>query len=36
MSGIINIILHRNAHQGFNGTFNTGIHIAKTHVLTVL
>jgi len=25
MSGMINIILHKNANQGFNGTVNTGI-----------
>jgi len=25
MSGMINIILHKNANQGFNGTFNTGV-----------
>ncbi|RTY93376.1 TonB-dependent receptor domain-containing protein [Flavobacterium sp. GT3R68] len=30
MSGIINIILHKSANQGFNGSLNTGITFAKT------
>lgn len=30
MSGIINIILHKNANDGFNGNFNTGITFGKT------
>ncbi len=29
MSGIINIILHKNANQGFNGNINTGITQGK-------
>ncbi|MCV9930340.1 TonB-dependent receptor [Flavobacterium sp. LS1R49] len=30
MSGIINIILHKNANTGFNGSFNAGITFGKT------
>lgn len=30
MSGIINIILHKNANDGFNGSFNSGINFGKT------
>lgn len=30
MSGIINIVLHRNSNMGFNGNFNTGVTFAKT------
>lgn len=30
MSGIINIVLHKNTNNGFNGSFNTGITFAKT------
>ena len=30
MSGIINIILHKNANDGFNGSFNAGITFGKT------
>ena len=29
MSGIINIILHKNANIGFNGSINMGLTIAK-------
>lgn len=29
MSGIINIVLHKNANIGFNGTINTGLTVAK-------
>lgn len=30
MSGIINIILHKNANDGFNGSFNAGITFGQT------
>lgn len=30
MSGIINIILHKNANTGFNGNVNSGVTFAKT------
>lgn len=30
MSGIINIILHKNANDGFNGNFNAGINFGET------
>ncbi|MGH2666815.1 TonB-dependent receptor domain-containing protein [Flavobacterium sp.] len=30
MSGIINIILHKNANIGFNGSINTGVTFGKT------
>jgi len=30
MSGIINIVLHKNSNMGFNGNFNTGVTFAKT------
>lgn len=30
MSGIINIILHKNANNGFNGNFNAGINFGET------
>ncbi|TBX70378.1 TonB-dependent receptor [Flavobacterium silvisoli] len=30
MSGIINIVLHKNAGQGFNGSINNGVTFAKT------
>ena len=30
MSGIINIILNKNANQGFNGSINNGVTFAKT------
>jgi outer membrane receptor protein involved in Fe transport len=30
MSGIINIILHKNANDGFNGNFNSGINFGET------
>lgn len=30
MSGIINIILHKNANNGFNGSINTGVTFGKT------
>ncbi|RXR18289.1 TonB-dependent receptor [Flavobacterium amnicola] len=30
MSGIINIILHKNANSGFNGSVNNGVTFAKT------
>jgi len=30
MSGIINIVLHKNSNMGFNGSFNTGVTFAKT------
>lgn len=30
MSGIINIILHKNAQDGFNGSLNTGVTFGKT------
>ena len=30
MSGIINIVLHKNTMDGFNGSFSTGITFAKT------
>lgn len=30
MSGIINIILHKNANTGFNGSVNTGVTFAKS------
>ncbi len=30
MSGIINIILHKNANQGFNASVNNGVTFAKT------
>lgn len=30
MSGIINIILHKNANQGFNGSLNTGVTFGTT------
>ena len=30
MSGIINIILHKNANDGFNGNFNAGITFGET------
>lgn len=29
MSGIINIVLHKNANQGFNGNLNTGLTIGE-------
>lgn len=29
MSGIINIVLHKNANIGFNGTINTGLTVGK-------
>ena len=34
MSGIINIVLHKNSNMGFNGNFNTGVTFAKTPKLT--
>src|SRR5690606_32011933 len=30
MSGIINIILHKNANDGFNGNFNAGVTFGET------
>lgn len=30
MSGIINIVLHKNANDGFNGSFNAGITFGET------
>lgn len=30
MSGIINIVLHKNSNMGFNGNFNTGVTFAVT------
>lgn len=30
MSGIINVILHKNANEGFNGSINSGVTFAKT------
>ena len=30
MSGIINIVLHKNSNQGFNGTFTSGVTFAET------
>ena len=30
MSGIINIVLHKNANQGFNASINNGVTFAKT------
>ncbi len=30
MSGIINIVLHKNSNNGFNGSFDTGFTFAKT------
>lgn len=30
MSGIINIVLHKNSNMGFNGNINTGVTFAKT------
>lgn len=30
MSGIINIVLHKNANDGFNANVNTGVTVAKT------
>jgi outer membrane receptor protein involved in Fe transport len=30
MSGIINIILHKNANDGFNGSFNAGVNFGET------
>lgn len=30
MSGIINIVLHKNANNGFNGSFNSGITFGET------
>jgi outer membrane receptor protein involved in Fe transport len=30
MSGIINIILHKNANEGFNGSLNSGVTFSKT------
>ena len=30
MSGIINIVLHKNSNDGFNGSFNTGVTFAQT------
>lgn len=30
MSGIINIILHKNANDGFNGNFNSGVTFGET------
>ena len=30
MSGIINIVLHKNSNMGFNGNFNTGVTFANT------
>jgi len=30
MSGIINIVLHKNANKGFNGSFNNGVTFGKT------
>ena len=30
MSGIINIILHKNANEGFNGSLNSGVTFART------
>lgn len=30
MSGIINIVLHKNANDGFNGSFNSGITFGET------
>ena len=30
MSGIINIVLHKNSNMGFNGNFNTGVTFAIT------
>ena len=30
MSGIINIVLHKNSNDGFNGSFNTGATFAET------
>ena len=30
MSGIINIVLYKNANQGFNGSINNGVTFAKT------
>ncbi|MGV3697363.1 TonB-dependent receptor domain-containing protein [Flavobacterium sp.] len=30
MSGIINVILHKNANDGFNGSLNSGVTFAKT------
>lgn len=30
MSGIINIVLHKNSNDGFNGSFNTGVTFAET------
>ncbi|MDX1428420.1 MAG: TonB-dependent receptor, partial [Salegentibacter mishustinae] len=29
MSGIINIVLHKNANQGFNGNLNTGVTVGE-------
>ncbi len=34
MSGIINIVLHKNSKMGFNGNVNTGITFAKTPKFT--
>ncbi|WP_445452658.1 TonB-dependent receptor domain-containing protein [Flavobacterium sp. 25HG05S-40] len=30
MSGIINVILHKNANEGFNGSINSGVTFSKT------
>src|SRR5690606_2704923 len=30
MSGIINIVLHKNANDGFNGSFNAGVNFGET------
>ena len=30
MSGIINVILHKNANEGFNGSVNSGVTFSKT------
>jgi hypothetical protein len=30
MSGIINIVLHKNATDGFNASINTGLTFART------
>jgi outer membrane receptor for ferrienterochelin and colicin len=35
MSGIINIVLHKNATDGFNASINTGLTFARTPKLVI-
>jgi outer membrane receptor for ferrienterochelin and colicin len=36
MSGIINIVLHKNANDGFNGSANSGVTLGVRQSTTVL